>query len=124
MINESSITNNSSMSFISSSDASIAGMEHLDAEGGYASGPERELLTAVLFDGVQSYMNYFLADSKEVKNKYHEAYNWVHSQESGYVFSFCNVCEALGVNPDYLRLGLSNICTSRMEAFKKFRKVF
>ena len=70
----------------------------LIGEGGYARGPERALLAALLFDGVQSYMNYAQCLIEETDgSKYREAYNWVHRQGGEYIFAFDCVCEALGI---------------------------
>ena len=90
----------------------VAFEEHLPAITGYAAGPERDLLSALLFDGVQSYLSYALSDSLLAKDKYKEAYAWVHSKDSEYIFSFINVCEALGLDPDSLRLGILNFIHS------------
>lgn len=80
--------------------------ELLESEGGFARGPERALLSALLFDGVQNYMNYCCAPSAAEREKYSEAYSWVNRQRHEYVFSFDSVCEALGIDPNFLRLGL------------------
>lgn len=79
---------------------------------GYAHGPERGLMSALLFDGVQSYLTYCLSPSMSSRGKYFEAYNWVHHQDAEYIFSFDNVCEALGIDADGLRLGLQNFIHS------------
>lgn len=81
-------------------------------ERGYAVGPERELLSALLFDGIQSYLNYAGAEDSEAKSKYREAYAWIHRRGDEYIFSFENVCEGLGIDADYLRYGLANVCAS------------
>ncbi len=92
---------------------------------GYARGPERALLTALLFDGIQAYMNYAMSDdSRPTQDKYREAYLWVHTTGSEYVFSFENVCEALGMNPDYLRLGLANATNSQTFEWRRSRRNF
>lgn len=91
---------------------------------GYARGPERALLSALLFDGIQSYMSYACAQSEEHRERYVEAYNWVHRQGTDYVFSFEAVCEALGVNPEYLRLGLANASNSQTFEWKRARRNF
>jgi hypothetical protein len=96
----------------------------VDNERGYARGPERALMSALLFDGVQSYMNYFGAESESARAKYKEAYNWVHSNENEYIFSFVNVCEAVGIDANYLRLGLINVCCSESNTWKKTRRNF
>ncbi len=91
---------------------------------GYASGPERGLLSALLFDGVQSYLSFCLTDHTDMKTKYHESYHWVHDNDTEYVFSFENVCEALGVEPNGLRLGLANFINSNQieTESKNFRR--
>lgn len=96
----------------------------VDAGKGYAHGPERALMSALLFDGVQAYMSYVCAADEEVKAKYREAYTWVTAKEREYVFSFENVCEGLGLDPEYLRLGLINACHSRIDGWKRSRRNF
>ena len=99
--------------------------EILDSERGYARGPERALMSALLFDGIQSYMNYACTVNERTKNKYREAYNWVHSDNSPeYIFSFNNVCEALGVDPEYLKFGMANACNSQTFEWKRRRRNF
>jgi len=96
--------------------------ELLDNGAGYASGPERGLLSALLFDGVQSFISYMLATSTQDRTKYAEAHNWVMEKSSEYAFSFVAVCEGLGINPDYLRLGLINASVSLLESVSKARR--
>lgn len=89
---------------------------------GYADGPERALLSALLFDGVQSCISYFIATTTEAKAQFKEAYNWVMQDDNDYAFSFMCVCEALGINPEYLRLGLLNASNSLLEHVSKSRR--
>jgi len=96
----------------------------VDSERGYARGPERALLAAILFDGVQAFLNYASASSEAVKARYREAYNWIVRRGDDYVFDFESVCEALGIDPDYLRLGLINACSAGVENRKKSRRSF
>ena len=95
-------------------------------DGGYATGPERHLMSAVLFDGVQAYLSFCLCGVDTSKTKYQEAYFWVHNKDPEYVFSFDNVCDALGVDPNGLRLGLQNFINSnqieREGNFKRQRR--
>lgn len=97
--------------------------EILDKELGYAKGPVRGLMAAILFDGVQTYMNYVheIEQGRDGK-KFKEAHNWVHDRESSYIFSFNNVCEGLGVEPDWLRFGLANATQSTTESVRKSRR--
>lgn len=89
---------------------------------GYADGPERALLGALLFDGVQAYLNYHVDDGLAAREECIEALSWVHSEERDYVFSFINVCQAIGIDPDYLRLGLINVCLSKRHSRKRIRR--
>jgi hypothetical protein len=88
--------------------------EITEISGGYATGPERELLSAMLFDGIQRFLCLIEAEGVEAKLRYREAWNWITQDEDLYVFSFNNVCEALGIDPGYLRIGLMNIKNSRL----------
>ncbi|NDC38489.1 MAG: hypothetical protein EBZ48_10610 [Proteobacteria bacterium] len=94
------------------------------SEEGFAKGPERTLLAAVLFDGLQAYMSYVCAKGREARKRYREAFNWVNSKDDQYIFSFENVCEGLGINPQFLRVGLSNACASQVVDRKRSRRHF
>ena len=96
----------------------------VDTERGYAQGPERALLAALLFDGVQAYLNYASATTEAVRTRYREAFNWISRRSEDYVFDFESVCEALGIDADYLRLGLINACLSAVGERKRSRRSF
>ena len=98
--------------------------EIVDADKGFAKGPERILLSAILFDGIQAYMNFATAETDGQRKKYSEAYRWVHRESDDYVFAFDNVCEGLGVDPEYLRYGLSNATNSQTFEWKRARRNF
>lgn len=98
--------------------------EMLSGNRGYAHGPERALLTAILFDGVQAYLSHEFAVSPRKKSRYREAYYWVHASSDDYVFSFENCCDALGVNSEALRYGLMNACNSLGGRWRRGRRKF
>jgi hypothetical protein len=79
---------------------------------------------ALLFDGIQAYIAYALAQSPSDKAKYAEAFTWVMDLSAEEPFSFNGVCEALGVSPEYLRLGLANASTSLLHEVGKVRRNF
>jgi hypothetical protein len=97
--------------------------EQCGFERGYARGPERSLLEALLFDGIQGCLGYVLASSQKAKKRYLEAYRWVFENTEDYVFSFENVCEALGFNPEYIRAGIAGSDMGILEEAKKSRRV-
>lgn len=94
----------------------------VDAGRGCAVGPERALFAALLFDGVQQYMNYVLATAPAAKSRYREAFNWVNSHDDEYVFSFNSCCDALGIDPTALRFGILNSCTSQQLLVQRSRR--
>lgn len=65
--------------------------------------PEKRLMFAVLLDAIIQLRN-------RNTNRAAEAERWIRGEdedeETDAPFSFCNVCEALGINPGYLRRGL------------------
>jgi hypothetical protein len=89
---------------------------------GFARGPERALMSALLFDGVQAYMGYLLNTKRKGTGRLHEAYRWVTDSSSDYVFSFNNVCESLGIDPDFLRYGLANAAQTQQQEMSKARR--
>jgi len=68
--------------------------------------PEKKLLLAILEDAVACYQKYLLARDAKGKALFHEAQDWLEDANGESVFAFDSVCEALGLNPDYLRRGL------------------
>lgn len=98
--------------------------EAVDSRAGYADGPERNLLAALLFDGIQSYVNYLLAKTEADRSRFREAYRWVQSRESDYTFSFVRVCEALGICPEYLRLGIINATKPQLRLIAQSRRIW
>jgi hypothetical protein len=66
---------------------------------------ERDLMLAVLEDGIDCFQGYFFKPSRTNQKLFLEAEEWISSNDDG-VFSFNNVCETLGLDPDALRKGL------------------
>lgn len=93
-----------------------------EAQQGYAHGPERELLSALLLDGVQAFVAYLKARSPVDRRRFSEGYRWVLDLSSEHPFSFSDVCEALGLNPDYLRLGLRRASPAALGALERVRR--
>jgi len=84
-----------------------------EVEAGLGGG-ERKLMAALLSDGVEAYLSQAVAIAEGRREK-SDAREWVETIDKSYVFSFDNVCECLGINPDYLRLGLSRYVQSISE---------
>ena len=68
---------------------------------------EKELMLAVLEDAVTCFQGYFAARDKKEARRFREAEEWILQQDkSDWLLPFDNVCETLGLNPDYIREGL------------------
>jgi len=74
-------------------------------EGGLVR--ERRLMLAVLQDAVECYQKYALARDPRGRALFEDARDWIESSEREWPFSYENICEILGLNPEYIRRGLS-----------------
>ena len=74
-------------------------------EGGLVR--ERRLMLAVLQDAVECYQKYALARDPRGTVLFDDAHEWIESGERDWPFSYENICEVLGLNPEYIRRGLS-----------------
>ncbi|RMD84456.1 MAG: hypothetical protein D6815_04130 [Candidatus Dadabacteria bacterium] len=67
---------------------------------------EHRLVRAIMQDAIECFQKHIHARDNKRRQLYLEAEQWIMNEEDTGVFSFNNVCELLGVNPDYLREGL------------------
>ena len=67
---------------------------------------EKRLMLAVLQDAVECYQKYLLARRGKDKNLFSEAEAWILERDNRSTFSFDNVCDSLGLAPNYVRAGL------------------
>jgi len=68
--------------------------------------PEKRLMFAILEDGVHCYLENLGASDAKKKQIFEEAAAWITQIDGDWVFSFDSVCNALGLNPEYVRQGL------------------
>jgi hypothetical protein len=68
--------------------------------------PERVLMLAVLQDAVVCFQENVFATCKRKRVMHVEAEEWILNENKSYLFSFENVCEALGYDAGYMRGGL------------------
>jgi hypothetical protein len=68
--------------------------------------PEQLLMLAVLEDAIICFQDHVLASCKRKRLLHLEAEQWVLDEDKSYLFSFENICDALGLEPAYLRQGL------------------
>ena len=68
--------------------------------------PERLLMLAVLEDAVVCFQDNIAATCSRKRALHRDAEQWILDCDFSYLFSFENVCEALGYDAGYLRQGL------------------
>ena len=68
--------------------------------------PERVLMLAVLRDAVSCFQDHVGARNKPKLSLHREAEDWILNRDRSHLFSFENLCESLGYDPDYMRAGL------------------
>jgi len=76
---------------------------------------EKLLMFAVLEDAVQDYMKYVSSSAKRGQQRFREAEDWINAHDKLGLFSFDSVCEALDIDPEYMRRGLHQWKKARLE---------
>ena len=67
---------------------------------------EEGLMLAVLEDAVACFQKYVSARDSKGKGTFRDAEEWILEEERDWLFSFNNICEVLGFDPQYVRKGL------------------
>jgi len=68
--------------------------------------PEKVLLLALLEDAIQLFQKYRSARDRAGKAQFREVEDWFLRDGNQWLFSFENVCDLLGLDPQYVRRGL------------------
>jgi len=71
-----------------------------------ARAPERDLALAMLEDAVMCFQKYLKSTREKERYIFTEAEEWFLSDDRHWVFSFLNLCDFLGLDPEFLRKGL------------------
>jgi hypothetical protein len=69
--------------------------------------PAQKLMLAVLESAVHDFQRYHLATRRRGKRLFREAQEWLTAREETGLFSCVAICHAVGIDPNYLRTGLS-----------------
>lgn len=64
---------------------------------------EKRLMIAVLKDAVECLDKYRGSKSSAGQCQYQSAIEWVEDTDTDWLFSFTNICDLLGFDPEYLR---------------------
>ena len=78
--------------------------------------PERALMLALLEDAVCCFQKYLLVPNGKGRSLFKEAEGWIFDEHNDGVFCYRNVCDILGIDADYLRLGLIRWKEKRLAA--------
>ncbi len=92
------------IAFLSEPDI-LASQQYYD-QGTSGRQPERSLMVAVLLDAVECFQKYLLLHDEYSNRLFKEAENWILDNDREWLFSFINICDALTIDPHYLRKGL------------------
>jgi hypothetical protein len=80
---------------------------------------EEKLILAVLEHAIEYFQKYVLAKRENEKKLFHEAEDWILDKNSDGLYSFENICEVLGLHPDYMRQGLMDWKEARLKHHAK-----
>jgi len=67
---------------------------------------EKRLMFAVLLDAIECFQKYGSLPGPHARRLFENAEDWIFQNNRDWPFSFINVCEALEIDPGYLRKGL------------------
>ena len=65
--------------------------------------PEKQLMLAVLADALTCFQKYLAARKRKGKNLFRDADEWIFGEDDDHLFSFENICEVIGLDPQYVR---------------------
>ena len=80
---------------------------------------EEKLMLAALERAIEYFQKYMLAKHENEKKLFHEAEDWILDKNRDWVYSFENICEVLGLHPDYMRQGLMGWKEARLKHHAK-----
>ena len=69
--------------------------------------PEQKLALAILKDAISCYQENCFARCGRSKRVFDQAQEWIFHTGDDWIFSFENICGALGLSPEYIRGGLA-----------------
>jgi hypothetical protein len=74
---------------------------------GSTESPEKRLLLAVLEEAVGTYQRYIMATDRRSRAVLADVEAWFASEDAVWLYSFVGVCDAIGLDPTYVRSGLA-----------------
>lgn len=77
-----------------------------DSQSGVQNQPEKRLMLAILLDAVECFQKYAPLHRRKPDRLFTATAEWIFEDDYKWPFSFLNICDAVGINPQYLRNGL------------------
>ena len=77
-----------------------------DTTSGLQNQPEKRLMLAILLDAVECYQKYAPLHRRKPDRLFTATVEWIFEDDDKWPFSFLNICDAVGIDPKYLRNGL------------------
>ncbi len=69
--------------------------------------PEKHLMHAILEEAIKTFRLYVSTKSRREQRLFLDAELWIMTRNDDALFSFENICEVLGLDPDFVRSGLA-----------------
>jgi|SRR5688572_6233798 hypothetical protein len=94
-------------------DTVLSAQFYANYKGGPYKQPELRLMAAVLEDAISCLTAKVRPATARQLKQFEDAWQWFAAEDdSEWIFSFKNICEALGIDPAYLRRGLIRWATA------------
>lgn len=84
---------------------------------------ERALMFAVLVDALDTYVKTRNAKGHRKRAEFNEVNSWILSRSTSSPFTFENICDTLGLNPDAVRFSLKSPRFNERNTIRHFRHV-
>lgn len=69
--------------------------------------PEKHLMHAILEEAIKTFRLHVSTESARERRLFLDAQLWIMARNDDWLFSFENICEVLGLDPDFVRSGLA-----------------
>lgn len=91
------------------------------AERRRARNAEERLMFAILEDAVTVYCNYCEPATRKQRRTFVSTQRWLTNSDRTWLFSFLRICEALDLDPEYIRKGLRQRRAARVPRRRRLR---
>lgn len=85
---------------------------------------EKRLMLAVLEEAVATFQRNVGANTRHGQRVFREAEDWIRSDNTAWPFAFENICQALEIEPEFLRRGLDVWKTKQLKAASSGARVY